>query len=54
MILYEKVGSGGEICEGNTGYIYEDSITVVKCAACKTNYFRGKVGLHQESALILF
>ncbi|KAI5624580.1 hypothetical protein C0J50_15862 [Silurus asotus] len=35
-------------------YMYEDSVTAVKCAVGKTDWFRVKVGLHQGSALSPF
>ncbi|KAI5102778.1 hypothetical protein C0J45_8130 [Silurus meridionalis] len=34
--------------------MYEDSVTAVKCAVGTTDWFRVKVGLHQESALSPF
>ena len=47
MVLHKKVWIGGEVCENSTIYMYDDSITAVRCAVGVTEGFEVKVGLHQ-------
>ena len=54
MVLYEKIRNSGKVCATCTGYIYEGSETVVRCAVRTTESFKVNVGLHQGSALSPF
>ena len=52
MVLHEKVWIGREICENIIVQdMYDDSITVLRCAVGVTEGFEVKVGLHQGLAL---
>lgn len=42
MVLYEKIGGGREVCEGDAGRVW----TVMRCVIGVTDEFKVVVGLH--------